>query len=231
MGWLDRLFGVKEPTVSYLDLPKRTDWPSQEDVDFARKYDLTYGEPVAGLLQRNSPQAQAHTEAYVANQDNRIDPQALRKSQLLPEQADQLYASWLASRRSPLASLGFDPRRMLFGTTGPLLNVAGTYTPKFDYMFLDPRYPEVPVHESVHRGFGLLRQVGKETPRDEETMTRATVLKHIGPMERGRGPVAARQVDQAQKAMQNQGYRELMEAYERDATEEFQRRNRKMGPR
>jgi hypothetical protein len=150
-------------------------------------------------------------------------------------QADQLYAAWLASQRSPLAALGFDPRRMAMSSAGPRLTAAGLYWPDADTMWMDSRYRSAPVHESMHRGFKLMKDAGMKTSPAEERAVRAMMLRNYGPVEKepelSDDAPGNRQIAEAQKAMEDRGYREVLEAYDRDASELFQRRNRKMGPR
>jgi hypothetical protein len=208
-------------------------YPTQDDVAFARKHDATYGHDAAPHLRAGAPLnitsslgsvlAAANNGAAFAS-----EPRADQKL------SDVLYAAWLASQRSPVAAMGFDPRRMHAtppGSPGNKLTAAGFYRPAQDDMWIDGRYPSVPVHESMHRGAKLMRDKGARTPSDEESVVRMLMLQHFGGVEKNAGEVNDRQVQNAEGLLKNPRNSKLLQGLEQQAAEMYHRRGRPMGPR
>lgn len=138
-----------------------------------------------------------------------------------PETSQQLHRAWLATRRSAVATLGFDPRNMVVSPAQahPGLGIAGFYQgpnrgripspfnsselPKApDTMWYDANYKTTPVHESMHRGISMLVRAGRLpnlTPRTEELVVRALMSKHYGDAELGRGSTSDTQIKEARE--------------------------------
>lgn len=175
-SWLDYLFG---PTLhqqtghqqvygSGADRRAFTaqDWskyPNYSDIDASKQHDLSYGDPSAGFF---SPGAKMDELSLnqVMQQGNK-GKEFIGKSQPISQKhADELHQAWLATKRSPVAYLGFDPRT---ATTSPVdtgqLTVDGLYAhsatkaaaeegkPHNSIWYNRENHPAL-VHESVHKG-------------------------------------------------------------------------------
>lgn len=232
MGVLDWLFGRSEPPSKAIDLPRATGYPNEDDVNFARMQDATYGDPMAGQLQQGARGSPLKTTQQMAGRLTPPAPEGMRQELSYP-QLQALYAAWLAAQRSPLAALGFDPSRAVVADKGPTMTIAGTYTPSSDRIYADLRVSPALTHENTHRGMQQLRQSGVDAPSggDEERAVRALMLRNYGDVESQYGSAGAKQVDTARAFMKDRQFSEALDRYEQAAAEEYQRRNRKMGPR
>lgn len=172
LSWLASLFSSppKEETKTYL-APPRSEYPTDDDVNFARKNDWSYGQPWA-------PEFEGHSARLLSGITNKFplktevlgtDKKTVDK--LVPGTTDPLkdyYAkAALASEGSALSKLGFDPNR----TAVDLLrdpkktDKTGRYVYGFneknepvDDIYANARDPSAIVHESMHRGFKKLRE-------------------------------------------------------------------------
>ena len=211
-----------DPSVEYLDIPPRQDFPSQDEVAYGREVGATYGSPVAPMLENpfakiKSMSLDAAADAYnrgvlgnerppVAGDVPGLDPKIVSKmpsteGRATLETRDALYRAYLAAQRSALASMGFDPRRMITTPAdeeGRRASVTGAYVPDNDRIWTQAEYaPPNPVHESMHRGLDILRKnYGKDKPDvipndyDEERIVREMMLRQYGPVEEKRNPDA-----------------------------------------
>ncbi len=206
-NWLNNLFGSS-------DVPRRTDFPTNEEVMWAQQYDPTYGDPNAGMLTNPNARATVVPTAMAVDKVNRgelisslinnkrrAEAYPTNLEQLDPKTRNALYAAWLASRRSALASLGFDVNKMVFSPENKPANVAGAYAPDTDQIWTQPgRTPSNPVHESMHRGIAMM---GKKVPF-EESIVRQMMVKNFGDVEARNNLPAA----QAAQQLLDRGYDE-----------------------
>lgn len=241
MGFLDSIFGSSQPVGKFVDVPPRTDYPSQEDVDFARKVDATYGYAAAPhLLPGANINIVPNTRDVIqADREDRI-PNTVTQP-LKGTLADTLYAAFLAAQRSPVAALGFDPSKMSISpeNSGPALTAAGQFTKGkgIDNIWWDSRYPSNGVHESTHRGIDKLRDAGgtrigvREAGNfyPEESYVRALQTKHFGDVEKGRGDIGDKQVEQGKQLLASRS--PLIDELERAAAALYAKQGQKMGPR
>ena len=97
---------------------------------------------------------------------------------------------YLASQRSALAALGYDPRRMVIGDVPPEeYTYNGSYYPDQDQILSTGVHPATTTHESMHRGMEMLRQAGMLPSNaqrlDEESIIRGQMLRNYGDVEKG----------------------------------------------
>jgi hypothetical protein len=140
------------------------------DADFAKKQDFSYGQTYA-------PYVTDQTTHKTLDGDWNKFPMPTKQSP--PSmQANDLYSrAALASNASALAQLGFDPSITILDKDRPRdkvqVNVLGEYarakpTSKFkdatgkpyEQIYVNADYPDVAMHESLHRGIAKL----KDTP-------------------------------------------------------------------
>lgn len=244
MGSLADL-GKGESDPNTVPLSQLGRYPTRDDVIMARNYDLSYGTSFAPFARYDATVGQVPIGDVpdMMNKEKGINPAKFQRP-MDTNTADQLYAAWMAAQRSPVAALGFDPRRILTtpmpepGKATLRLNVGGAYRPDEDVAWFDPRYPTSAVHESTHRGFKMLRDIGSEdTPGGkglpfnaiEEPNVRAMMLRHYGPVEKGRGELVDKEVASAQSLLDRLPYQ--FPRMEAAAQAEIRRRDHKMGPR
>lgn len=192
-NWLNNLFRSS-------DVPRRTDFPTNEEVMWAQQYDPTYGDPNAGMLTNPNARATVVPIDIAANKVNRgelikslinnkrrAEAYPTNLEQLDPKTRNALYAAWLASRRSALASLGFNINKMTFSPDNESANKAGAYMQDTDQTWTQPgRTPSNPVHESMHRGIAMM---GKKMPL-EESIVRQMMVQNFGDVEAANNPAA-----------------------------------------
>lgn len=88
----------------------------------------------------------------------------------------------LASGKSPLIGLGFDPSIVVIDDAGSKLTAAGFYVPDEDYIWWDPDYTLTLAHESIHRSMKILRDKGVDVDQilkevEEESLVRTLMKK------------------------------------------------------
>jgi len=203
LGFFDRLFGKEQP-VSYGRATPDQSWPSEDKLATSRKYDQTYGNPVAPTLAEGAmidrPSFAQAQKRYLSKSDT-PDLQPVDQ-----EQKDRLETAWLAANKTALGSLGFDPRNIASTpATKGATTIAGFYKPETDKIWYNEKYPSTIIHESLHRGIQELKDSGKLPewfrPSNEETFIRGMMLKHFGNIEMNRGEVGNKQIEYAQNLM------------------------------
>ena len=200
--------------------PKNQNYPSNEDLSVARQNDQAYGDPAAGYMTPGNANLRIvpklTTSMKLANNDMLSEVPTRPIDQ---EMSDTTSKAWLAAQRSPIMSLGFDPRAM---TTSPKkgnedlkININGSYTPSSDEIWTSGQYDSTIVHESVHRALEKLRKANMMPPLpgrdfakvdlDGETVTRAFMAKYFGDIEKGRGEKSDEQVTRGQRILKEYG--------------------------
>ncbi len=227
-------------TFTKADVPPLQGYPSQDDVANARANDVSYGSPAAAFVQPpyGGQIASPRTGDEIENTFARMD--VSKKSLLNPQPvspgvSDNLMAGYLASQRSALAALGFDPRHMTIGDAPPeKWTVSGSYYPKSDQIMSTGVYPSTTAHESMHRGIEALRQAGMLPPGfddlSEESSVRAQMLRNYGDVEMGRGKLGDEQVRDGRYYNDNSNFSPIMDALEAAAQKLYAQRHPR-GPR
>jgi len=203
MNWMERLFGSSTPQNKMLDIPQRPiGWTTPEELENAKKYDLSYGDRSAAFFQPGTRMRMAKDFMELRSAFNNDTAGKLGLQAVDPAMADRLYSAWLAAQSSPTAAVGYDPRQFATAppavTQGRQLNMGGTYTPSTDQIMSTGQYDSTLVHESIHRGVQKLREAGlmpdSAAKYSEENLTRALMHKYFGGVEQGRGEAGDRQV-------------------------------------
>jgi hypothetical protein len=209
MSMWDWLFGSSGPQRA--DVPRPTGYPGAADVALARSSDASYGDPSAAFVQPQpsvygplSPQGQYSGRLPILPSKSQVEGAFNDAAVPSPSPAgpvsDNLMQGFLASRRSALAALGFDPHHMAIGNAPPTnWTTGGQYTPSSDQIVSTGQYPSTTVHESMHRGIQELRAAGMlpSDMGDEEEAVRAQMLGNYGDVELGRGSLGDMQVENA----------------------------------
>ena len=227
--------GRSGPTKADVPPLQGQPYPGADSIALARSSDVTYGSPAAAYAQppyggkipspNNRNQVLTHSTVWWMIPGD--SPQAGGVS---PNVSDNLMAGYLASRRSALAALGFDPHHMAIGDAPPNdWSVSGSYYPKEDQILSTGVYPSTTAHESMHRGIEMLRQAGM-LPKEfgnlsEESSVRAQMLRNFGGVERGRGSVGDEQVDNGQYYNENRNFSPTMDALEAAAQQLYAKRH------
>lgn len=166
---------------NYIPASQNPPYPSPSDVDFARKQDYSYGQPWAPEFQGQSARLitsdkplglhklysnEPITEAYKGQTFGgpKYERFLSRMDEASPYNKDDplrdLHArAALASERSGLAKLGYDPTAASLDTfrdpvTNPITGLTDTDTGK---MYANAWDPSAIIHESIHRGTIKLR--------------------------------------------------------------------------
>lgn len=178
----------------------RTDWPTMDDVEISRQYDLSYGDPSARYIQPGLAGLDTIPVEKVPRWFNEMMVQARKpltsKEELkdpTPEfsqvdidqgAADYIHRAWLASRRSAVSQLGFDMGHTVLSPTNTewTSSLMGLYEPGKDRIWANSRYESSIIHESIHRGVqklmkeGVIPELEKGT---NEYLTRLLMHRHF----------------------------------------------------
>jgi len=229
-------------TVTKADIPplQGQPYPGPGDIAGARASDASYGDLSAAFVQPpyGGKIASPRTIDQVMRTFDQMDDSGetgLKAAPVSPTVSDNLMAGYLASRRSALAGLGFDPRRMAIAEAPPrywALN--GSYYPHEDQILSTGVYPSTTAHESMHRGMNMLREAGmlpKEAlDMSEESIIRGQMLRNFGNTEVGRGAVGDEQIEKGRFYNENRNFSPTMDEIERAAQQLYAQRHPR-GPR
>lgn len=248
MSWLYNWFGIGNPPSVTVDVPRRTDYPTREEAQWLRSIDATYGEPVAGYLEREVvPKKGGQPEGILSQQTleqaargfnygRGFDP-SQNRGPMNADTQDRLYQAWAASQRSPLLALGFDPSRMVITNDKRPTTIEGAYSPLQDSIWANVGIdPSTVNHEVGHRGNQMMRQAGMNAPSqehlpgsdmsNEEGIIRAVMQKYFP------GRETDEQAQHISKRMKSapEGWDKSIDAYEKGALSLYMQNRRKMGP-
>ena len=187
-------------------------FPDAQDVAFARQAGVGYGtgnepfiegkvsERMSAPAEKGKPRQPSSVLDFYHPTAASTDP-ANRATFPGDLQTAQRYAAaQVALSRSPIAAIGFDPRKISLDTQSPeRLTVNGMYDPKQDSIYSSATSMSNMVHESTHRGLEMMRKAGlipKELEKrlpPEESIVRYIMALHMGDPEKGTGSVGDRQ--------------------------------------
>jgi hypothetical protein len=188
LGFLNSLLGKDKPPGTKVQPPTTmAQFPSDQDVEFAKSYGFGYGTVAEPFI--NQKTAMIYGDVSAAFGGKKLAVFTARSaaggkiSEILnavndsskninvdltrPENRDirdrigYTYAKTaLAVQANPIADLGFDPKRIMVDTEigrAGEVNIGGLYGPKQDAIYANLVGPGNMVHESIHRGLKLLR--------------------------------------------------------------------------
>ena len=223
MNWFT---GGPSTTVTKANVPplQGQPYPSQDDVAFARDNDASYGSVGAAYTQPpyGGQLPQMRTADQISRSWDSMDDTGnlpIKAAPVAPKVSDNLMAGYLASNRSALAGLGFDPRHMAIGNAEPHdWAMSGSYYPQSDQILTTGTYPSTTAHESMHRGMAMLRDAGMMPPAandmSEESIVRGQMLRNFGDTEMGRGSVGDDQIASGRYYNENRNFSPTMDAIE-----------------
>ncbi len=164
-------------------------WPSQQDVDFYRKVDATYGSPYAPNAKPGAAYvttAPLETVPFWANSPNE-NPAGAQRHLNNKTDADEIMAQQIASERNPVVKLGWNPSASVSTTQaqskGSYLPYNGLYNSKVDKYWSHQGFPATPMHEAAHRGLEYLRGknlIKLDRGQAEELYVRALMQRAYG---------------------------------------------------
>ena len=208
-----------DPSAIESGVSPRVDFPERSEVRSGRASGATYGSPVDPMLTNPSARIQSLPLPSAVESLNRgtfgvehptsgdmpwMDPKIVAKlkpseGRVTQETADALYQAYLAAQRSAVAMLGFDPRHMVTSPSGEYeASVSGAYAPEVDKIWTQAEgAASNPVHESMHRGFDILRKSEPKSPDipssgSEERVVRELMANTYGNVEEKRNPEAVK---------------------------------------
>ncbi len=156
--------GSKPLSVPFTPASQPTHYPTDEDAEFAKKYDYSYGQPWApefegksARLLAGSPNESPIPVTTISPDRPGLSPVALKA--LTEGPIKNYYAkAALAVQNSALASLGFDPSKAVADLSRDphTVNIAGFFKPRTDELYANAQDPSTIVHESIHRGIDKL---------------------------------------------------------------------------
>lgn len=185
LSWLKGSQGTNENLA-----PPLASYPSNDDADYARKYQYGYGSG-------NEPYLNNERARVVGQQFPSFAPGQKGQKVLIPDSAEGMGLSQvaglgntspmvdlttpgnkgiqsdvnnlmmraaLAANRSPVASVGFDPSKVALDTVLPKMGdpiVGGVFNPKSDSMYSVAPEDSI-THEATHRGLAQLRKAYPE---------------------------------------------------------------------
>src|SRR5882762_2655695 len=142
MDMVNALLGRNPSTVMH-EASQPKEYPTSDDVAFARKQDYSYGQPWA-------PYFEGKQTNLLTGSPNATPWQTTNTPGSPPGGEDYYAKAALAAQNSGLASLGFDPTRSAadFSMDPKKVNILGMYKRKGDEIYANARDPSAIVHES-----------------------------------------------------------------------------------
>ena len=246
--------GKPGPSMKYTR-PEPWPWPSLQEVMEARDYNARFGNSnermIDGPVMKNPDNMPlpyeepgtvistiAKNRVSAADREGWLTKEAIPRS-VTQEMADALYAEQMAANRNPIASLGYDEKRMTFSPPDSRINLthAGVYDPSDDRAWAYLGSNGAAVHEATHRGLRLMRDSGSfvkfggEFQPKEEDLVRALMLRNHGGIEKGRGPESDRQIARAESIMKDRpSVGTWLDNLEAAAGADIAKRNMQRGP-
>jgi len=167
-------------------------WPTGQEVGSARGVGLGYGSGQEGFVDGSGSARMVQFDGLPSSSISRVEDLAERERPTMVSGAvsDALAQAFLASNRSAVASLGFEPRRAAAITGVGDLNVNGSYSPRLDRMVNFTNNPSTYTHEAAHRGLEKMRAAGLPVDQNlpmsgEETWVRHLMRSTMGDPETG----------------------------------------------
>lgn len=180
--------------------PQVKPWPSFGEI----KEERNYGTPGPAAGDYVPPQLTVPEVIRGYKDNSAFDAKPSPDRRLPDSEADRLYAAKMSANQQPVAALGFDVNRMVVTPGNVPLSLFGAYHPDKDKIWSNGASGTNPVHESIHRAIKKMGDNGFDFGGlDEEVLTRALMLRHYGPVERGKGADGNAQVDAAAAALKD----------------------------
>lgn len=183
------LFGSSETPVTVA--PPLGTYPTKDDARFARDSGFGYGENWQGVL--DVVRALSDAGAPISADGMYLDDvPSIPTTPVVDD--DSVMRAALAANRSPLAALGFDPRKASVDVVSKGMNVEGFYDPKKDFIFYSRNSASDPegsalTHEATHRGIKMLQDspnaVDWPNGSSEEIVVRQLMKANTGDPEQG----------------------------------------------
>jgi hypothetical protein len=229
------LFGRGEPKPELA--PMMGAYPNADDTARAKQFGAAYGSGHETLLETGRLRDATNLTGDLSSIARVAQASWPKES---PAGAELLQSAHLASLRSAIMGLGFDPRRLTVDFGGPK-NLGGFFVPGQDMMWATARHPSAIAHESLHRGLDKLRKADVLSPeerffldKDEESIVRYIMAKQMGNPEPGAGEFGDAQiktaVDLFEKGIVGSRYKKMLADIEGKAAEQIKQR-RPGGPR
>ena len=187
----------------------RTDWPTMDDVEMSKRYELDYGDSIArytnpGLANMNVIPIEKVPRWYNEKFTDPKNPPYTQRD-IDKGASEYIHRAWLASRRSAVSQLGFDWGHTVVSPSNTRYTAAlpdsvgyselrGFYEPPTknpndpealplgDTIWANSRYETTVIHESVHRGLRKLQDQGiipKLSGDDDEALTQLFIHRHF----------------------------------------------------
>lgn len=196
---LTDFFKPKDTPTKEVSGDKDTGFPTPADAENARKYGFGYGRGLEPYV--NNEVARVYRKIQTGDLDKVLmgyraneDLTQADKAELRNKIGTLFGQAALAANRSAIASLGFDPGKINLQTELGKSNLAGFFSPQRDMIWMNAKeeYRSAAVHESIHRGFDILRKESPEARNilstiPEELAVRYLMVKTMGDPEKGMG--------------------------------------------
>jgi hypothetical protein len=141
-------------------------YPSASDATLARDVQAGYDTPWHALLSGERSRQFPESQAIGGIKGAKREMPRVEAGEGDPHLAELLTRAHLATRRSALASLGFDPSKVTFDTKiGPDVNTYGFTDPDTGLVYSNPAAVSNVVHESIHRAV-LRMQNDPDVPKE-----------------------------------------------------------------
>jgi hypothetical protein len=166
----------------------RKNWPTADDVELSRKYDLSYGDPSARFIEPGKATIRSVDIKHLPAWFNDGLTKEIKQTEITPQLADALHRGWLASRKSAIATVGFDLSKTVISPKSPaMVSISGFFYPKDDVKWVDMKFESTMIHESLHRGLEVMRRQKILTEKlgsaEEEMLVRVLMQKFFPDLE------------------------------------------------
>jgi hypothetical protein len=176
---------LSTPKSTEVSVPKDKSYPTDSDADAARRsgfsaqssFENYLNNEVSKVLAIKSKKkltpvsGEGFKESDVTDIAGRLAQNADlndKQNKELRDRVHNLYMKGaLAANRSAIASVGFDPKRMVIDTVLEHANIGGIYSPDKDSIYANFTEPQgsTIVHESIHRGLEILRKTNPDVTK------------------------------------------------------------------
>lgn len=159
--------------------------PNSDDVKFALENEFAYGTSYdsfsKGKVTIAAPPIRGKLGPEMDNLISNLKVQNVPED--LQSAVGEAYTKTaLMTKKSAIAALGFDPAKIAVEWGNRDVTVAGFYSPKVDSMYVNQHYYDTMLHESMHRGFEILRKEGTLTDKEKEFIglnTEELAVRHL----------------------------------------------------
>lgn len=225
----DWAFGERppDPMRSWDMDPLPAEYPTDEDAREQRLYNIRHGDPRNNITNETRMSLEEIPPGQLARDVNnrRVYEQPSQPEPIGWDRADRMMRGKVAADQSAVGALGFDPDVTSYTSRGNL-SWAGEHDPATGRVWYDAAYPSSVVHESVHRGHGVVERdpegsalMDSLSNYGHEMATRSEMQRRFGDIEarESSGAAGRKQYNDAAERLRDPAWRKKLRDIDRVA--------------